>query len=114
MAAAKQKTVMDKDAIIADLQIKLMDRDTEIENLKREIGALRERLDDAREDVKRNYDNGNAWKAKCEGHEGMIRTLRFQVEGLSQKLNFAEGYISALKGDPYCFATDPDFREVPA
>lgn len=94
------KTV-DKDSIIADLQAKIQSLTDDLDFSKRELERTDKRADE-------NFKNGRAWKDAVDSAESARKDslakeraaaeLRLEAE---KKLSFAEGYIAALKGEPY-------------
>jgi hypothetical protein len=92
---------IDKDAIISGLQ------DT-VQTMTGEINELRDSVSEWKALSNENYENGRAWKEQVDkaeharkdslAKERAAAELMLQAE---KKLSFAEGYIAALKGDPY-------------
>ena len=94
------KTI-DKDAIISDLQNQVRALNDCIIEGERERKRIEERADE-------NYKNGRAWKDAVDNAErarkDSLAKERAAVDAqmyAEKRLSFAEGYIAALKGEPY-------------
>lgn len=103
------KKPIDKDALIADLQEKISGLQRRLEQQERETKLAEDRANE-------NYENGRAWKDSVDNAEkarkDALAKERAAVElqmVAEKRLSFAEGYIAALKGEPY---QEPNLERV--